>query len=82
MPIRRSARVQDLSGSMVKASGKQSLITGFLKPVDPGASAMITKALIENSKKKAEEKKPEDKKSDETPKRKRKAKEPVVSVNA
>jgi hypothetical protein len=82
MPIRRSARVQDLSGSMMKASGKQSLITGFLKPVDPGASAMITKALIENSKKKAEEKKPEDKKSDETPKRKRKAKEPVVSVNA
>jgi hypothetical protein len=75
-PVRRSARVQDLSGSMVKPSGKQSLITGFLKPIDPGASAMITKALIESSKKKVEEKKVE-----ETPKRKRKVKE-AVGVNA
>ena len=76
-PVRRSARVQDLSGSMVKPSGKQSLITGFLKPIDPGASAMITKALIESSKKKVEEKKVE-----EAPKRKRKVKEASVAVNA
>ena len=79
--VRRSTRVQDLSGSIVKSSaapGKQSLITGFLKPIDPGASAMITKALIETTKKKEKV----EEKSEDTPKRKRKVKEPSVPVNA
>ena len=71
----RSTQPSDASGT--PAPGKQSLITGFLKPMDPGASFMITKALVDTEKKsKKEEKKSDD---ESKPARKRKAK--TVAIN-
>jgi hypothetical protein len=72
----RTTQASDASGGTPPA-GKQSLITGFLKPMDPGASFMIMSALVDTEKKS----KKEEKKSDEESKpRKRKAKS--VSINA
>lgn len=76
--VRKSSRITDLSGNVTKQS--QSLMTSFLKPVDPAASYMVTKAIVESGKKQKEEKKKEEKKKEEAPKKKRASKS--VSVDA
>ena len=75
--VRRSTRTSSQVGE--SPSGKQSLITGFLKPLDPGASFMITKALVDTEK---TVKKNEEKKADDETKAKGKRKAKTVSVNA
>jgi DNA polymerase elongation subunit (family B) len=74
-PVRRSPRTTDVSGAVVKQS--QALMTAFLKPVDPGASFMVTKAIVESGKK---AKKEEKKEETAPPKKKRAAKS--VKVDA
>lgn len=69
--VRRSPRQSDLSGNTVKQS--QSLMTAFLKPVDPAASYMVTKAIVESGKKQKKE-------EEAPPKKKRAAKS--VKVDA
>jgi hypothetical protein len=76
--VRKSPHITDLSGNVTKQS--QSLMTSFLKPVDPAASYMVTKAIVESGKKQKEEKKKEEKKKEEAPKKKRASKS--VSVDA
>ena len=81
--VRRSPRMTDLSGTPLKQS--QSLMTSFLKPVDPSASYMVTKAIVESGRKqKKEEKKEEEKekkeKKEDPPKKKRASK--TVKVDA
>jgi hypothetical protein len=71
--VRKSPRILDLSGNVAKQS--QSLMTSFLKPVDPAASYMVTKAIVDSGKKQKEEKK-----KDDAPKKKRASKS--VSVDA
>jgi hypothetical protein len=78
--VRKSPRSIDLSGNVTKQLQSQSLMTSFLKPVDPSASYMVTKAIVESGKKQKEEKQKEEKKKEEAPKKKRASKS--VKVDA
>lgn len=55
--VRRSPRSTDLSGTIVKLqSQSQTSMLSFLKPIDPSASYMVTKAIVESGRKKEESK--------------------------
>jgi DNA polymerase elongation subunit (family B) len=80
--VRRSPRtnIHDISGSSVKVQSQtQSSILSFLKPIDPSASYMVTKAIVESGRKQKKDEK-KDEKKEELPKKKRSSKS--VKVDA